>query len=172
MTATRRSEATIQPRLFEPGLGTEWRSRRHNEQRRRENRPFEPPIVAAVDVSTARTTAETAARLARELGAPLTFVHVRRRPLSLLGVPPYERRLTRDFFRARQALDVALAVAADAGVTAQGEIIEGDAADRIVEFARNREARLLVVGSRRRRLGRSISREAIRASDLPVLVAA
>lgn len=100
------------------------------------------------------------------------FVHVRRRPPSLLGRPLYERRLADDFFRARQALDVALAAAAAAGVTAQGEIVEGDAAGRIVQFARNRKARLLVVGSRRRRLGPSVSRDAIRTSEFPVVVAA
>lgn len=160
MNATLRGEATIQPPRFKTRSTA--RGRRHDER----------PIVAAVDGRTARATAEAAARLAREIDAPLTFVHVRRRPSSLLGRPHYERRLARDFYRARKALDIAIAAAADAGVTAHGEIVEGDAAARIAEFARARRARLLVVGSRRRRLGRSISRGAIRASDVSVVVAA
>jgi nucleotide-binding universal stress UspA family protein len=49
--------------------------------------------------------------------------------------------------------------------------VEGDAAGLVLEFARSRRARLLVVGSRRRRFGRSISRRVIRASDRPVVVA-
>ncbi|MGH2822713.1 MAG: universal stress protein [Thermoleophilaceae bacterium] len=41
----------------------------------------------------------------------------------------------------------------------------------MVEFARIRGARLVVLGSRRRRLGRSVSRDVIRSADLPVIVA-
>jgi nucleotide-binding universal stress UspA family protein len=53
-----------------------------------------------------------------------------------------------------------------------GEILEGDAATRIVEFAQARNARLLVVGQRRRRLRPSVSRRVIRAAKQPVVVAA
>jgi len=40
----------------------------------------------------------------------------------------------------------------------------------VVEFARLRGARLVVLGSRRSRLGRSVSRNVIRDADRPVLV--
>jgi nucleotide-binding universal stress UspA family protein len=129
------------------------------------------PIVAAIEPRTAQVTAETAAGLARELAAPLAFVHARPRPPELLGKPYYQRRLTRDLFRARRSLDTALAEARRHGVMAYGEIVEGDPAGLVLEFARSRHARLLVVGSRRRRFGRSVSRRVIRASDLPVVVA-
>jgi nucleotide-binding universal stress UspA family protein len=42
----------------------------------------------------------------------------------------------------------------------------------VVEFARLRGARLVVLGSRGRRIGRSMSRAVIRGADRPVLVAA
>jgi len=129
------------------------------------------PVVAAVEPETARATAETAARLARELDAPLVFVHVRRDPPALLGEPAYQRRLTRELGRGRRALDAAFAVSRSEGVPAHGEIVEGDAAERVLDFAERRDARLLVVGSRGRRLGRSVSRRVIESADLPVVVA-
>jgi nucleotide-binding universal stress UspA family protein len=132
----------------------------------------EDPIVAAVEPRTAHVTADTAARLARELGVPLVFVSVRPRPPAILGDPFYQRRLTRGLFRGRQALDAALAAASRHGVMSYGEILEGDAATRIVEFATARHARLLVVGRRRRRLGLSVSRRVIGASEQPVVIAA
>jgi nucleotide-binding universal stress UspA family protein len=130
------------------------------------------PIVAAVEPQTANVTADTAARLARELDAPLVFVTVRPSPPAVLGSPYYQRRLTRELFRSRKALDAALAAASRHGVMSYGEIVEGDAATGIVEFARARGARLLVVGARRRPLVRSVSRRVIGAAERPVVVAA
>jgi nucleotide-binding universal stress UspA family protein len=130
------------------------------------------PIVAAIDGSPAGWHASDAAvRLAFELNAPLTFVYVRRGPAGFLGTPVFERRLTRKMAEARRVIDHALRGAARAGVEAEGEILEGSPPKRIVEFARDRSARLIVIGSRRRRLGRSVSRAIVRASRRPVLVA-
>ena len=141
-----------------------------NAIRRQPRRPADP-IVAAVEPRTARAVGHTAARLARELGAPLVFVTVRPSPPAILGVPYYQRRLTRELFRHRKALDTALAVASGYNVMSSGEILEGDTAARIVEFARARQARLIVIGQRRRRLRPSVSRRVIRASEHPVVVA-
>lgn len=132
----------------------------------------ERPIVAAVEPETAAVTAATAARLARELRAPLTFVTVRPRTSPLLGEPYYQRRLTRDVVRGRNAIDQALAEATRRGVMAHGEIVEGDAPAQILRFASDRRARLLVLGRRARRLRRSVSRRVIAAADRPVVVAA
>jgi nucleotide-binding universal stress UspA family protein len=132
----------------------------------------EAPIVAAVEPRTARATADTAARLARELGAPIIFVTVRPRPPTLLGEPYYQRRLTRDLFRSMKTLDTALAAASTHGVVAYGEILEGDMAAQVVEFARVRRAQLLVVsGSGRRRLRPSVANRVIRTAGRPVVVA-
>lgn len=130
------------------------------------------PIVAAVDTSASGAAAARAAISAAErLGAAVVFVYVRRGPSSILGEPYYQRRLDSELAAARRALGDALVAAEQAGVAASGEELDGPPARRLVEFARLRGARLVVLGSRRRRLGRSVSRSVIRAADRPVLVA-
>jgi len=131
-----------------------------------------PPIVAAVDGSPAsRAAVREAVRLGLELDARIVFVHVRRGPTGLLGAPFFQRRLSRGMALARRVLDGAVAVAAGAGVRADAEILEGSPTQRIPEFARDRDARLVVVGSRRFRLGPSVSSGIVRAGRKPVLVA-
>jgi nucleotide-binding universal stress UspA family protein len=129
-------------------------------------------IVAAVEASTVRETAATAASLARDLRAPLTFVYVRPRASSIFGEPQYQRRLTRELFRARRTLDVALAAAASAGVMAHGEIVAGGVADGILMSAATHPTRLIIVGRRRHWFRRSVSRRVIRRASVPVVVAA
>lgn len=130
------------------------------------------PIVAAVDHSAAsRTAIGEAVRLGRELDAPIVFVYVRRGPAGFFGVPVYQRRLTKAMARAHRVLGRALAVATNAGVHAEAEILEGPPRRRIAEFARDRDARLVVVGSRKRRLGPSVSSGVVRAAGRPVVVA-
>jgi nucleotide-binding universal stress UspA family protein len=132
----------------------------------------DPPIVAAVDGSGAsRAPIGEAVRLAGELSAPIAFVYVRRGPAGFFGAPVYQRRLTKEMARARRALDRALAVANGAGVQAEGAILEGSPRRRITEFARDRGARLIVVGSRGRKLRQSVSTAVIRAAECPVIVA-
>jgi nucleotide-binding universal stress UspA family protein len=130
------------------------------------------PIVAAVDGSAAsRAAIGEAVRLGAELDAPIVFVSVRRGPAGFFGSPVYQRRLTREMARARHVLDRAVAVAASAGVSAEGEILEGSPRRRISEFARDRGARLVVLGSRKRKLGRSVSGGVVRTAASPVVVA-
>ena len=130
------------------------------------------PIVAAVDSSAASWAAiAEAVQLGLELDAPIVFLYVRRRPARSFGAPVYQRRLTKEMARARVVLDRALAVAAHAGVDAETEILEGAPRRRIAEFARDRQARLVVVGSRQRRLGRSVSIGVVRGAGRAVVVA-
>lgn len=131
------------------------------------------PIVAAVDdKSVSLAAVEEAVRLAHELEAPIVFVYVRRGPAGILGSPLYQRRLTAEMKRARRVLENALSVAERAGVVAEGEILEGSPRRRISEFAHDRGAQLLVLGSRRRRLTPSVSAGVIRTARRPVIVAA
>lgn len=133
--------------------------------------PDAAPIVVAVDNTRAAVAAaEAAVRLARDLAAPLVFVYVRRGPSSALGKPYYQRRLDSEMRSGRRALDHALGIAERAGVPATGEELAGNPARRVVEFARLRGARLVVLGTRRRRVGRSVARDVIRNADRPVLV--
>lgn len=126
------------------------------------------PVVAAVELDTVHSTADTAAQLARDFDAPLAFVTVR----PPLGDAADQRRLTRDLLRARKVLDVALDAASRHGVMSYGEVVEGDVVTKILEFARARDAQLLVVGTRRRRDAPSVSRQVVAAADRPVHVAA
>lgn len=126
------------------------------------------PVVAAVDGSAAgRAVTEEAAVRARELGAPLVLVHVRRGPSAVWGRPFYQRRLERALRRGRAALAAAAAQARAAGVEPQIEILEGPPARRIAELARSRDAQLVVVGPRRRRAVGSVVRS-VAAGGVPV----
>jgi nucleotide-binding universal stress UspA family protein len=130
------------------------------------------PIVAAVDDSKAsRAAVEEAITLAADLEAPLVFAYVRRGPAGFFGRPVYQRRLTVENQRARRVLDRALSIASIAEVEAEAEILEGSPTRRIVEFARDRGAQLVVMGSRRRRFGPSVARAVTRAADRPVVIA-
>ena len=130
------------------------------------------PIVAAVDGSSSnRGAVEFAVKLATELKAPLVFVYVRRGPFGLLGTPFFQRRLTAAMSHARRILARALRSAERGGVAAEGEILEGAPRKRIVELAADREARLIVVGSRRHRFSRSVSCGLMRTAQRPVVVA-
>ncbi|HEU5489237.1 MAG TPA: universal stress protein [Gaiellaceae bacterium] len=143
-----------------------------NDYRERAGNENGAPIVAAIDGSFAsRAAVEAAVQLGAELNAPVVFVHVRRGPAGFLGTPVYEQRLTKTMARARNVLDGALELAAEAGVPAEGEILEGTPQRRIPEFAHDRGARLVIVGSRERKLGRSVSRAIARVTERPVVVA-
>jgi nucleotide-binding universal stress UspA family protein len=134
--------------------------------------PALAPIVAAVDNSASSQAAiDAGVALARELSARLLFAYVRRGPASFLGEPVYQRRLTKKTKEAREALAHALRAAEVAGVEAEGTILEGSPWRRIVELAQDRAARMVVVGRRRRRLRRSVSRPVARGARRPVLVA-
>lgn len=131
------------------------------------------PIVAAVDDSAAsRAAVDDAVGLAAELDVPVVFVHVRRGPAEVLGGPVYKRQLAKEMERARRVLGRALRVAGVAEVSAEAEILEGSPPRRIVEFARERGAQLVVVGSQRPWLRRSVAHAVARAADRPVVVAA
>ena len=162
--------STPPTRRYLPPADTSSSSPRHRSATRRE--PDDAPVVAAVDASASgAAAARTAISLARRLDAPVVFVYARRGPSSILGEPYYQRRLDAEIFAAKRALRPALAAAERAGVAASGEELAGSPARRLVEFARLRGARLVVLGSRRRRFGRSVSRSVVRGADRPVLVA-
>jgi nucleotide-binding universal stress UspA family protein len=132
-------------------------------------------IVIATDGSpNAWAAVEEGIELASEVGAEVTFVTVRHE-VAVLGEPLYQRRLTEQLGRAREALDRAEAEAERRGVPCDGEILEGDPATCIVDAARYRNADLLVVGSRGHgaltsALIGSVSRKVMSSSPVPVMV--
>jgi nucleotide-binding universal stress UspA family protein len=132
-------------------------------------------IVIGTDGSPGSQAAvEQGLELARLLGTPVTFICVRH-PITLLGEPFYQHKLTDQLAKARAALDEAMEEADRIGVEADCEIVEGDPVDELVRASRYQEADLLVVGSRG--LGAiagallgSVSRALVQFSTIPVLV--
>jgi nucleotide-binding universal stress UspA family protein len=130
------------------------------------------PVVVGVDNSPAAEAAvRDGVRVAAELAAPVVFVYVRRGPSDALGEPYYQRRLDAEMRIGDRAIAAGIAAARRAGVPATGEQLHGAPARRLEEFARLRDAGLMVVGARRRWLVRSVSRALIRRADRPVVVA-
>jgi nucleotide-binding universal stress UspA family protein len=134
--------------------------------------PSARPVVVAVDDSPAAEAAvRDGVRVAGDLAAPVVFVYVRRGPSAALGEPYHQRRLDAEMRIGDRAIAAGIEAARRAGVPASGEQLHGAPARRLEEFARLRDAQLIVVGTRRRWLARSVSRAVIRRADRPVLVA-
>jgi nucleotide-binding universal stress UspA family protein len=133
------------------------------------------PIVIATDGSEgAEEAAVAGAQVARTLGTKAILVYVRP-SLGSLGEPYYQEKLSEQMAHARNALSRAQELVVQEGVEAEEEILEGSAADRVVELARDRKAPLIVVGSRG--LGAlagallgSVSSAIIHRADRPILV--
>jgi nucleotide-binding universal stress UspA family protein len=133
-------------------------------------------ILIATDGSPAgREAVEHGLSLATTTGADATLVYVRKPALPIVGDACYQRVLSATLGRARQVVEDAAARARALGVEVEREILEGDAAEQIVQLARLRDADVIVVGSRA--LGSetgmllgSVSRAVVHAADRPVLV--
>jgi nucleotide-binding universal stress UspA family protein len=133
------------------------------------------PVVIATDGSQGAEAAVGAgARVARTIGTRAVIVYVRP-SIGPLGDPYYQEKLSEQMNYARIALERARELLAQEGVDADEEILEGSAAERVVELARARNAPLIVVGSRG--LGAvagallgSVSSAIIHRADRPVLV--
>lgn len=134
-------------------------------------------ILIATDGSAdARDAVVYGLDLARSSHASATVVYVRRAPRPFVGDPFYQRELSEGLHRADDAVGHALGVAENLGVDADAEILEGDPATRIIEFAHVRDVDLIVLGSRNRgpllaALLGSVSKHVVTHADRPVLVA-
>ena len=130
------------------------------------------PIVAAVDGTEAsRVAVDEAVRLGKDLDAPVVFVHVRRGPPGFLGEPVYQRRLTKKMANGRRTLSAPLPLPLAPESLRRERSLEGSPRRRITEFAADRGARLVVAGSRKRKLKRSVSSGIVRSAEQPVVVA-
>lgn len=117
--------------------------------------------------------------LARRLGSTVTFLHVLENPLVAgYAAPealPYSAQLYQDLKKAGgEILDEALALAAEAGVQARGDLIENRRpADAIHEAAQDHD--LVIMGTHGRRgvdrwMFGSVTEGALRRSTTPYLV--
>jgi nucleotide-binding universal stress UspA family protein len=133
-------------------------------------------IVIAHDGSEGSLEAlEQGLDLARKTRAEATVVYVGHTPLPIVGDPFYERALRKELHRGRDVLAEARSYAAAFGIVPETELLEGDAAEQILELARVRGAELIVVGSRGRgavaeALLGSVSQAIVHEADRPVLV--
>jgi nucleotide-binding universal stress UspA family protein len=134
-------------------------------------------LLIATDGSKAgRLAVEQGLELARDLEARVLFVHVQPRLSGLLGEPFYQRRLTQEAAQARAAVDEAMRAADKWDVESDWEILEGEPAVEIIALAAERNADVIVVGSRGHgavagTLFGSVSRAVVHDADRPVLVA-
>lgn len=131
--------------------------------------------MIATDGSTSADQAVAeGARATRSIGTSAVLVYVRP-AISSLGEPYYQEKLSEQLAHARDALDRATELARAEGVDTDAEILEGSAAERIVELAQARDAPLIVVGSRglgfvAGALLGSVSSAIVHRSDRPVLI--
>jgi nucleotide-binding universal stress UspA family protein len=135
-------------------------------------------ILIATDGSAGgREAVGQGLELAATTHAGATIVYVRKPSPDFVGDAYYERALRGALAEARQVVDDAVARATDLDIDAEGEIMEGDAAEAIVALARSRDVDLIVVGSRAlgpiagTLLG-SVSQSVVHEADRPVLVVA
>jgi nucleotide-binding universal stress UspA family protein len=113
--------------------------------------------------------------LAKRLGGKVLVVTVTAHVSDLLGGSVYEHRLSEQLDRARADLDAAKTMAEEAGVVAEFETFEGDAAEEIAMIAEREDADLVVVGTRGHggivgSLLGSVSADVVRRSKRPVVV--
>jgi nucleotide-binding universal stress UspA family protein len=133
-------------------------------------------IVVGTDGSTGSEAALSEGfDLAKRLGAKVLVVAVTAHVSDLLGGSVYKHKLSEHLDRARAALDAARTMAEEAGVEAEFEIFEGDAAEEIAMIAESRDADLVVVGTRGHggiagSLLGSVSADVVRRSKRPVVV--
>jgi nucleotide-binding universal stress UspA family protein len=111
--------------------------------------------------------------LAKRLGAEVLVVAVTAQTSDLLG-GVYKHKVSEHLARVRAALDAARTMAEEAGVEAEFEILEGDAAEEIAMIAESRDADI-VVGTRGHgaiagSLLGSVSADVVRRSKRPVVV--
>jgi len=113
--------------------------------------------------------------LAKRLGAKVLVVAVAAHTSDLLGGSVYQHNVREHLNRARAALDAARTMAKEAGIEAEFEVFEGDAAEEIATIADSRNADLVVVGTRGHggladSLLGSVSADVVRRSQRPVVV--
>jgi nucleotide-binding universal stress UspA family protein len=133
-------------------------------------------IVVGTDGSKSSEAALSEAfDLAKRLGAQVLVVAVAAHVSGLLSGSVYQGRFSEHLDRARDGLDAARTMAEEAGVEAEFEVFEGDAAEEIAMIAESRDADLVVVGTRGHggitgSLLGSVSADVIRRSKRPVVV--
>jgi nucleotide-binding universal stress UspA family protein len=133
-------------------------------------------IVIATDGSACALDAvREGIELAEELDARVTFVSARAPAMAIWGSPVYGMLTESQTQIAQEAIDAAMAVAEEAEIDADFEILDGPVADAIAGLAETVGADMIVVGSRGRgavqgALFGSVSKALVTRAGCPVLV--
>ena len=133
-------------------------------------------IVLAFDGSEYSHKALRCAKsLAERFEANLWLVHVFSNPSDLLGYTDYEKLFAKRKSAAQAVLDDARRKLGSTSFTVQDELREGSESESILKVAKNREADLIVMGTRglgavKGFLVGSVSRKVIHYAACPVMV--
>jgi nucleotide-binding universal stress UspA family protein len=133
-------------------------------------------IVLAFDGSEYSHKALRCAKsLAERFEANLWLVHVFSNPSDLLGYTDYEKLFAKRKSAAQAVLDDARQKLGSTSFTVQEELREGSESESILKVAENREADLIVMGTRglgavKGFLVGSVSRKVIHYAACPVMV--
>jgi len=133
-------------------------------------------IVLAFDGSEYSHKALRCAKsLAERFEANLWLVHVFSNPSDLLGYTDYEKLFAKRKSAAQAVLDDARQKLGSTSFTVQDELREGSESESILKVAKNREADLIVMGTRglgavKGFLVGSVSRKVIHYASCPVMV--
>ena len=133
-------------------------------------------ILIAIDGSPgARAAIDEGLEFAKDTGADVLFVAIRRPAHPVFGDLYGQQSLSNELARLRPALKDAVAEAESRGIHADYDLLEGDPAERILALARSRDVDLIVIGPRG--LGAvasvilgSVSKRVLHDADRPVLV--
>lgn len=133
-------------------------------------------IVLAYDGSEYSEKALQRAKvIAERFESTLWLVHVFRNPSDLLGYTDFEKLFAKRKSAAQAVLDDAHQKLGRTSFTVQDELLEGPESESILKAAENREADLIVMGTRgfgavKGFLVGSVSRKVIHYADCPVMV--
>jgi nucleotide-binding universal stress UspA family protein len=132
-------------------------------------------LVVGTDGSDhARAALLEAIDLGRRLDDAIVVVSVSPPPPDYLGRPLWDKWVSEHHGEAQAALDAAQAVTEQVGVEVTYELLEGDPARELADFAEARDADLLVVGTRGLGVAEfllgSVAIALVRRSHRPVVV--
>ena len=133
-------------------------------------------IVFATDGSDDAHSAEDyALELARKNHSKVFVVHAYSRVPEVLGAPAWEHIIAERVGTGRQVLSGAVRLFERAGVTVEGELIEGDLAEAVLSVADARDCDLIIMGEHIRSELEDIlfgcsSHQVIHHANCPVLV--
>lgn len=136
---------------------------------------FKSILVATDGSEQADQAVQLASSIAGKYGAKLTVISAFEPVPSYYGEPYFSEAIEKNTLWARDVVDRAISMLGEAGGAAESTIIQGPAAEAIMDVAENRGIDLIVMGARGRGslagllLG-SVSQKVVQYAKCPVLI--